>query len=295
MRDLPEIPFASVRRSDFAEQWTHFKSQLFVSAHLKAPYRWRELLGPALCALRHRGKRKSDLSRVVPQHPDSSETPLLNPLGLILKCSEAHLLTKNRCQCVQPSLSNVQRDGQWSVTTKLHIFTCRCSTDTMPCSWDPVRAAVQWHCWEKPFHSPTSIPWKPPLSLLKHVGVSAWPQTFSHPWLELFQRKQSKTKWGLYIAAPSLSPAGDTSSWARSRGGGWRTSEQQNQQPLQQSPALFTPQWGAAVRHKTQLLTFPEILWRGSDSCRWDREIQDSQEKSGILETAIFKRWAKYL
>lgn len=44
---------------------------------------------------------------------------------------------------------------------------------------------------------------------------------------------------------------------ARSRGGGgWRTSEQQNQQLLQQNPALVTPQWGAAVRHKTQLYHF---------------------------------------
>lgn len=42
----------------------------------------------------------------------------------------------------------------------------------MLCSWDPVRAAVQWHCWKNPFHPPTYIPWKSPLSLLKHGFVT---------------------------------------------------------------------------------------------------------------------------
>lgn len=46
-----------------------------MSACLKAPYRWREVLGAALCALGHHGTRRIDLSRAVP-HPNSSESPM---------------------------------------------------------------------------------------------------------------------------------------------------------------------------------------------------------------------------
>lgn len=61
----------------------------------------------------------------------------------------------------------------------------------------------------------------------------------------------------MLLPASHLQAPGESSSGARSRGGGgWRTSDQQSQQPLQQSPALFTPQWGAAVRHKIQLQHF---------------------------------------
>lgn len=58
------------------------------------------------------------------------------------------------------------------MTPKLHLFTCRCGAHTMLCSRDPVRAAVQWHCWKKPFHPHTHIPWKNPLCLLKPGFVS---------------------------------------------------------------------------------------------------------------------------
>lgn len=86
--------FASVTCSDFAEQWIHVKIKLFASLISKHPTG---------------GGKYWDQSSVhwhkewfVQSCATSQQlwNPLLNPLGLILICPEAHLWAKNRCWCV---------------------------------------------------------------------------------------------------------------------------------------------------------------------------------------------------
>lgn len=115
----------------------------------------------------------------------------------------------------------------------------------------------------------------------KPVGLSAWPQTFNHHWLELFQRKQNQTKRGLSTAAPSLSPAG-TRRKQLSR------AEEEDEEHLN---SRINHHWAApSPVHSTlrsscdtqdSALTFPEILWRGSDSCRSQRHQPEEMCGSG--------------
>lgn len=192
------------------------------------------------------------------------------------------------------SLSSVMRDGQWSVTSKLHSFTCGCSTHPMPCSRDPVRAAVQWHCWKKPFHPHTPVPWKSPLSLLK-PGFVSLASVLQSSLTRTVPEETKQTKL-LYIVALSLSPAGTRGKylWSQEQ----RRKRMKNIWPAESTTTAAEPSpVHSTVRSSCETQdsasAFPEILWRGSDPCRWDRGI--SQRKSVVLEAAIFKRWAKYL
>lgn len=110
--------------------------------------------------------------------------------------------------------------------------------------------------------------------------------------LELFQREQNKTKRGLYIAAPAGSRRKQLLSQEQ------RRRRMKNIWPAESTttaaePSLVHSTVRSSSETQDSASTFPEILWRGSDSCRWDRGI--SQKEPVVLETAIFKRWAKYL
>lgn len=136
---------------------------------------------------------------------------------------------------------------------------------------------------KKPFHPPY-IPWKSPLSLLKRGFVSlASDLQSSRTRTVPEETKQSGV-------CTLLLPASHSQEQRRRRMKNIWTAESTTA-AAEPSPGHSTVR--SSCEAQDSALPFPEILWRGSDSCRWDRGI--SQKKSVILETTIFMRWAKYL
>lgn len=164
----------------------------------------------------------------------------------------------------------------------------------MLCSWDPVRAAVQWHCWKKPFHPPTYIPWKSPLSLLKRGFVTLASDLQSSLTRTVPEETKQSKEGSTHCCSqpctcrlqekPALEPEAEEEDEEH-------LNSRINHHCSRTSPAHPTVR--SSCETQGSALTFPEILWRGSHSCRWDRGI--SQKNSVVLETAIFKRCAKYL
>lgn len=152
----------------------------------------------------------------------------------------------------------------------------------MPCSWDPVRAAVQWHCWKKPFHPPTYIPWKSLLSLLKRGFVSLASALQSSLTRTVPEETKQNQEGSVHCCSQPFTCRHQEKA-ALQPG----AEEEEDEEHLTSRINNHCSRTQPCSFHSEEQLwdtrlswIFPEILWRGSDSCRWDRGI--SQKESVV-------------